>query len=98
MSQATIAPPKPQTMADWWKRLGKVPLERIRSDPLPGTATVDDVVRIEAKENRHCELVDGTLVEKAVGFEESRVAVRLGQLINVFLDANDRGSASAKAA
>ena len=38
---------------------------------------------IEAKENRLCELVEGTLVEKAVGFEESRVALQLGQLINV---------------
>ena len=31
-------------------------------------------IRIEARKNRLCELVDGTLVEKAVGFEESRVA------------------------
>ncbi len=91
MSRATIAPPKPLTMADWWKRLGKVPPERIWFDPAPGTATVDDVVRIEDKYNRLCELVDGTLVEKAVGFEESRVALQLGHLINLYLDENDRG-------
>src|SRR5579875_2594510 len=91
MSQATMASPGPQTFADLWKRLGKVPLERIWLDPPLGMATVDDVVRIEVKYNRHCELVDGTLVEKAVGFDESRVAMRLGQRINDFLDTNDRG-------
>ena len=40
-----------------------------------GTATEKDVIEAEERENRLCELVDGTLVEKAVGFEESRVAV-----------------------
>jgi hypothetical protein len=70
MSQATKAPPGPPTLVDLWKRLGKVPLERIWLDPPLGTATVDDVIRVEAKYNRLCELVDGTLVEKAVGFED----------------------------
>jgi Uma2 family endonuclease len=91
MSQATMAPPGPATMADLWKRLGKVPLERIWLDPPIGTATVADVVRIEVKYNRICELVEGTLVEKAVGFEESRVTMQLGHLINLYLDENDRG-------
>jgi Uma2 family endonuclease len=31
------------------------------------------------------------LVEKAVGFEESRLAMRLGYLINVYLDQHDLG-------
>jgi Uma2 family endonuclease len=91
MSQATIAPPRAQTMADWWKGLGKVPLERIGFDPRPGTATVDDVVRIEDKENRLYELVDATLVEKTVGFEQSRVAGWLLSLMNFHAEENNLG-------
>ena len=91
MSQATISPPTIRTLGDLLERLGGISPDRIRYDPPPGRATIDDVIRIEAKENRLCELVEGTLVEKAVGFEESRVALRLGQLINVYLDTNDRG-------
>jgi Uma2 family endonuclease len=92
MSQATIAPPAPLTMADWWERLGKVPLERIRFDPRPGTATEDDVIRIEERENRLYELVDGTLVEKAVGAEGANVAWLIGSLIWSYLRRNPLGT------
>ena len=51
MSQATIAPPEiPQTMADLWERLGRIPLERIRLRPAPGTATENDVIRDRTNE------------------------------------------------
>ena len=92
MSQATIAPPEPQTLADLWVRLGRIPLERIRLHPAPGTATEDDVVRVDEHENRLCELVDGTLVEKAVGAEESNVAWVIGVLIGMYLRENDLGT------
>jgi hypothetical protein len=69
MSQATIAPPDIKTLADLRRRLGGIPLERIWFHPAPGTATEKDVLEAEARENRLCELVDGTLVEKAMGFE-----------------------------
>jgi Uma2 family endonuclease len=91
MNRATIAPPKIRTIGDLLKRLGGISPDRIRFDPPPGTATVDDVVRIEVKENRACELVEGTLVEKAVGFEASRVAGWLLTLMNVFVDKKDLG-------
>jgi len=76
MSQATIAPADIKTLADLRRRLGGIPLERIWFHPAPGTATEKDVIEAEERENRLCELVDGTLVEKAMGFEESRLAVR----------------------
>jgi Uma2 family endonuclease len=91
MAQATIAPPTIKTLADLRKRLGGISLDRIWFRPAPGTATEKDVIEAEARENRLCELVDGTLVEKAVGFEESRLAVRLGYLINTYLVENDLG-------
>jgi Uma2 family endonuclease len=92
MAQATIAPsPIIRTLADLRKRLGNIPLDRIRFQPPPGTATEKDVVEADAHENRLCELVDGTLVEKAMGFEEARVALQLGHLISSHLDENDLG-------
>jgi Uma2 family endonuclease len=91
MSQATIAPPTIENLADLQKRLGGIPLERIRSRPAPGTATEDDVIRIEAEQNRLCELVDGTLVEKAVGAKESYLAWLLGGFLKIYLGQNDIG-------
>ena len=49
-----------------------VPAKRIRLDPRPGDATEKD-----ALENKLCELIDGTLVEKAMGFKESLLAIAL---------------------
>jgi Uma2 family endonuclease len=91
MSHATIAPPEIKTLADLRRRLGGIPLERIWFRPAPGTATEKDVILAEKRENRLCELVDGTLVEKAVGFEESRLAAELIHLVKSYLDQNDLG-------
>jgi Uma2 family endonuclease len=91
MAQATTAPATIKTAADLRKRLGGIPLERIWIHPAPGTATEKDVLAAEQRENRLCELVDGTLVEKAMGFEESWVALRLGYLIGLYVDQNDLG-------
>src|ERR1700728_2154302 len=91
MSPATLAAPEIKTLADLRQRLGGIPLERIWFHPAPGTATEKDVVEAEARENRLCELVDGTLVEKAVGFEESRLAGELSYQLKSYLDQNDLG-------
>jgi Uma2 family endonuclease len=64
-----------------------VPPERIRMRPLPGTATEEDVIMARPL----CELIDGVLVEKAMGFWESRVAVVLGHFVESYLDSNDIG-------
>jgi Uma2 family endonuclease len=80
-----------RTLADLLERLGGVPLDRIRFHPAPGTATIDDVVRILDKEGTLCELVDGVLVEKAVGYNESRLAMYLGGLINAFVISRNLG-------
>jgi Uma2 family endonuclease len=91
MTRVMIAPTTIKTLADLRKRLGGIPLDRIWFRPAPGTATEKDVLEVEQRENRLCELVDGTLVEKAMGFEEARVALRLGRLIDTFVDQNDLG-------
>jgi len=62
MSQAMIARADIRTLADLRQRLGGIPLERIWFHPAPGTATEKDVIDAEERENRLCELVDGTMV------------------------------------
>ena len=74
-----------KTLADLVKWLGGVPLDRIRFHPAPGTATVQDVIDIQQREGRLCELVEGALLEKAVGYTESQLAFFLGSLLNAFV-------------
>ena len=52
------------TLADLLERFGPIPAARIRYDPPPGTATEQDVITLEGRENRLFELIDGILVEK----------------------------------
>jgi Uma2 family endonuclease len=75
----------PWTAADLLERVGDVPLYRIRSDPAPGTATEEDLLRVNESKEALCELVDGVLVEKAMGNEESLVASELVYLLKTYL-------------
>jgi Uma2 family endonuclease len=84
----------PETLAELHRRLGGVPLERIRCQPPPGTATEDDVLRRVNGEKHLFELVDGVLVEKAMGYYESVLAVVLIQLLSNFLEQHDLGVVS----
>jgi Uma2 family endonuclease len=73
---------RPRTLADLLRRLGNVPANRVRLHPPPGTATEDDVIRNnESKFAPLCELVDGTLVEKPVGWEESAIAILIANFL-----------------
>lgn len=78
------------TAAQLSERFGAIPLWRIVHDPLPGLATEGDVIRLE-QENRLCELVDGVLVEKTMGWYESWMAVRLASFLREFVDARQLG-------
>lgn len=73
------------TAADLVDRFGPIPLSRVRQDPPPGTATEADVVRIRDREDRLCELVDCTLVEKTVGTYESYLALTIGRLLGNYV-------------
>ena len=107
MSTTTAAPPRPTiavippspipTLADLVRQIGSVPLERIPIWPPPGTATEADVLARPNGEKRLCELVDGVLVEKAMGYYESRVALVLGRLLEEFLDDHDLGIVTGEA-
>ncbi len=82
------------TVADLIERLGDIPAERIWLDPAPGTATEKDVLAAHDRENRLCELVDGVLVEKAMGYKEGVVAGLLLKMIWLYLDEHDLGVAA----
>ena len=73
------------------EQLGDIPAGRVLFDPQPGRATERDLVRAQAMEGSLFELVDGTLVEKAVGWRESLLASWLSHQIQSYLDNNDIG-------
>jgi Uma2 family endonuclease len=84
------------TLADLVHSLGDIPLERIRFRPPPGLATEADVIAaLEAPRKRLCELIDGVLVEKAVGFAESLLASYLIVLLDAFVRPRNLGLVTA---
>ncbi len=66
MTHATHSDAGGWTAVDLVERFGDIPLSRIVRDPPPGTATEQDVIDLDGHQDRLCELVDGTLVEKTV--------------------------------
>ena len=76
----------PETVADLIAQLGDIPPSRIRLHPAPGTATEEDVLRLEAApDKRLCELIDGVLVEKAMGLPESLLASYFIEFMGAFV-------------
>jgi Uma2 family endonuclease len=73
------------TLADLLEELGGISPSRVRYFLRPGTATEQDVLDIEAKENRLFELVDDVLVEKATGFWESVLATAIASALRAFV-------------
>src|SRR5260370_20424550 len=78
-------------LSEMLESLGGINPRRIRLKPEPGTATEKDLLRILDHENRPCELVDGILVEKPMGFNESMVAGEIITEMNLFLRVHDLG-------
>lgn len=58
-----------------------VPPARIRLHPPPGMATEQDVLDLEERRHVLCELIDGILVEKSMGWYESMIAQILGGML-----------------
>lgn len=85
---------KDATLADVLERLGNIPPHRVRANPPLGEATERDVLRILEHENRLCELVEGTLVEKPMGFLESFLAGVINRLLGNFVEEHDLGIVS----
>jgi Uma2 family endonuclease len=91
----TIAPPvafpESWSLADIQSHLGDIPTERIRVHPKPGQATEDDLLRLAESKEALCELVDGVLVEKPVGAFESALALTIGTMLKIHVQARNLG-------
>jgi Uma2 family endonuclease len=79
------------TVADLFEQLGQVPPDRIRLVPTPGTATEQDVLDLIDHQDRICELVDGVLVEKTMGYMESLLAGVVIELLRGFVREHNLG-------
>jgi len=78
--------------AEWLHALGDVPPERIVMDPPPGTATEEELIAfVDGDNKRLVELVNGTLVEKPVGWMEAVIAMRLARAMADFVEAGKLG-------
>lgn len=82
------------SMAERLQELGGISADRVRSSPAPGTATLDDLVHANDHTKPLCELIDNTLVEKAVGFEASVVAATISTLLGKFVSMHRLGVVS----
>jgi Uma2 family endonuclease len=83
---ATATSTELETVADLLEQL-HVPPERILLRPPPGEATEKDLL----KSRRLCELIDGVLVEKAMGFYESRLGLVLAVALETFVQKTKLG-------
>ena len=72
-------------LGDVLDRLGGIPPSRVRLFPAPGTATIRDLKRLDRRTHGTCELIDGVIVEKAMGWYESFLATVLSSLMTQFV-------------
>lgn len=88
----TLPKTEPATMEDLFDLLGSVPLNRVAYRPAPGDATEADLLAYQRDgERRPCELVDGVLVEKPMGYYESLLAMVLGRILGAYVEGHDLG-------
>ncbi len=66
----------PNRLSEILEELGGIDASRVRSEPAPGQATIADLIRVN-DEGCFCELVDGTLVQKACGWKDSLIVAAL---------------------
>lgn len=85
------------TAADLIENLGGISPRRVLVRPPVGTATEQDLLNVRARFGLRCELVDGTLVEKAMGFRESALAMLLGQFLGIFVRERNLGIVTGEA-
>jgi len=88
-SNAAVAGRLSETLTE----LGGISAERVRLKPNPGQATINDLLTVNAS-GGFCELVDGTLVEKAMGWSESLIAAVLIELLGRFVRRENCGLVS----
>jgi Uma2 family endonuclease len=91
MAMITTTPKRYENLQEWLHDMGDIPPHRIVMYPLPGTATEKDLLEF-VERDKLVELIDGTLVEKPVGWIESRIAMLLGQALLNFINPRHLGA------
>lgn len=79
------------TAVDLVERFGPIPIDRIVTHPVPGQATEEDAIDLADRKVRLCELIDGILVEKAMGVYESLIAIQIARLIGNYVQPRKLG-------
>ena len=97
MAQVLTSAGSIETLADLLDQLGGIAPERVRVPPPPGTATEKDVLKVHARQGRLCELVDGVLVEKGIGFLESVLASARIEVLQGFVKPRNLGLVAGEA-
>jgi Uma2 family endonuclease len=85
------------TLADLIEELGGISPHRILLHPAPGTATEQHVRELLERRAPLCELVGGVLVEKAMGFRESLLALALAEFLRAFVREHNLGLVTGEA-
>jgi Uma2 family endonuclease len=85
---------EPRRLQEVLDDLGGVPPSRILMSPAPGLATETDAIRLNERKQVLCELIDGTLVEKSMGYARSILAVFLARLLDEFAEEHGLGVVS----
>lgn len=80
-----------QNISELLVSLGGIAPERVLLRPTPGTATEKDLLAYADRTGRLCELVDGVLVEKTMGFGECIVGAEILRLLGNHLAATGLG-------
>lgn len=73
------------TSQDLIEQRGDIPPSCILMNPIPGTATKDDLIEAERRHDSLFELVDGVLVEKGKRYQESLLAFARGAYLRAFV-------------
>lgn len=82
------------TLDDLLEHLGGIAPVRVLFRPLPGTATEADLILANAGKRGLFELVDGVLVEKGMGYNESALALVIAGLLRAFIVPRNLGLVS----
>jgi Uma2 family endonuclease len=69
--------PKFENGQQWHESLGCVPMGRVLFTPWPGSATEQDLIELADRDERYCEWIYGTLVEKPSGDFKRRIVMRI---------------------
>jgi Uma2 family endonuclease len=78
-------------LGEFLRELGGISPDRVVMDPWPGTATEADLLVFVERDKRFVELIDGTLVEKPMGSQESLIACLLIAALNNFVRPRELG-------